>query len=62
MDWSLHGPLVQISCPLSSRKSAAEVDLNLQTKFFSFLATPHILHSDNGRQFVNVIVQNLVKE
>ena len=56
-----HWSKFHVLFPLS-RKTVAEVSLNLQTKFFSFLATPRILHSDNGRQFVNVIVQNLVKE
>ena len=45
-----------------SRKSAAEVALNLQQYVFSFLGTPKILHSDNGREFVNDIVDSLVKE
>ena len=44
-----------------SRKSATEVSLGLQ-KVFSFLGTPRILHSDNGREFVNDVVRNLAKE
>ena len=43
------------------RKSAAEVGLNLQNKIFAYLGTPRILHSDNGREFVNEIVHDLVK-
>ena len=31
------------------QKSAAEVALNLQNQVFSYLGTPKILHSDNGR-------------
>ena len=45
-----------------SRKSAAEVSYNLQNKVFAYFGTPHILHSDNGREFVNEIVQTLVKQ
>ena len=56
-----HWSKFHVLFPLS-RKTAAEVGLNLQTKIFSFLGIPRILHSDNGREFVNVIVQNLVKE
>ena len=44
------------------RKSGAEVALNLQNLVFSYLGTPKILHSDNGREFVNEIVANVVKE
>ncbi len=35
-----------------ARKSGAEVGLNL----------PKILHSDNGREFVNEVVENVVKQ
>ena len=45
-----------------SRKSAAEVGYSLQNKVFAYLGTPRILHSDNGREFVNEIVQTLVKQ
>ncbi len=45
-----------------TRKSAAEVVLNLQNLVFSYLGTPKILHSDNGREFVNDIVETLVKD
>ena len=41
------------------QKSAAEVALNLQNQVFSYLGTPKILHSDNGREFVNAIVASL---
>ena len=44
------------------QKSAAEVALNLQNQVFSYLGTPKILHSDNGREFVNAIVASLCKE
>ena len=44
-----------------SRKSAAEVGLNLQNQVFAYLGTPRILHSDNGREFVNEIVRDVVK-
>ena len=45
-----------------NRKSAAEVSLNLQNLVFSYLGTPKILHSDNGREFVNNIVESIVKD
>ena len=56
-----HWSKFHILFPLS-RKSAAEVGSNLQNQVFAFLGTPRILHSDNGREFVNEIVQNLVKQ
>ena len=67
MDWPLHGSLVKIPRFISivlfplSRKSAAEVGLNLQNRVFAYLGTPRILHSDNGREFVNEIVRDVVK-
>ena len=56
-----HWSKFHIIFPLS-RKSAAEVALNLQNLVFSYLGTPKILHSDNGREFVNEIVESLVKD
>ena len=44
------------------RKSAEEVALNLQNHVFAVLGIPRILHSDNGREFVNLIVHSIVKE
>ena len=44
------------------RKSAAEVALNLQNHVFAILGIPRILHSDNGREFVNEIIHSIVKE
>ena len=44
------------------RKSADEVALCLQSQAFAVLGTPKILHSDNGREFVNEIVHSIVKE
>lgn len=44
------------------RKSAAEVALHLQSQVFSVLGTPKILHSDNGREFVNNIVRMVVEK
>ena len=46
---------------LLSRKSAPEVGLNLQNRIFAYLGTPYILHSDNGREFVNEIVRDVTK-
>ena len=56
-----HWSKIHILFPLC-RKSAAEVALNLQNHVFSYLGTPKILHSDNDREFVNEIVESIVKE
>ena len=56
-----HWSKFHILFPLS-RKFASEVGLHLQTKAFAFLGTPRTFHSDNGRELVNEIVLNLVKE
>ena len=57
---SLHCNKFHVLFPLA-RKSAAEVGLNLQNLVFSYLGTPRILHSDNGREFVNEIVSDVAK-
>lgn len=54
-----HWSKFHVLFPLA-RKCAAEVGLNLQTRVFALLGTPHILHSDNGREFVNEIVRDVV--
>ena len=56
-----HWSKLHVLFPLC-RKSAAEVALNLQTHVFNYLGTPKILHSDNGREFVNEIVTSVCKE
>ena len=56
-----HWSKLHVLFPLS-RKSAAEVALNLQNHVFCYFGTPKILHSDNGREFVNDVVHSLVKE
>ena len=43
-------------------KSAHEVAYRLQENVFSYIGVPRILHSDNGREFVNNIVHSVVKE
>lgn len=55
-----HWSKFHVLFPLA-RKSAPEVGLNLQNHVFAYLGTPRILHSDNGREFVNEIVQDVVK-
>ena len=40
------------------RKSCAKVAFGLHRFVFSFLGTPKILHSDNGKEFVNDIIDN----
>jgi transposase InsO family protein len=44
------------------RKCSEEVAMNLQNHVFAVLGTPKILHSDNGREFVNEIVRSVVKD
>ena len=44
-----------------ARKSAAEVGLGLQNLVFAYLGVPRILHSDNGREFVNDIVHDVAR-
>ena len=56
-----HGSKFNVLFPLS-RKSSSEVALGLQNCVFACLGTPCILHSDNGREFVNETVGNLVKQ
>ena len=43
-------------------KSASEVALNLSSKVFAYFGQPKLLQSDNGREFVNSIIDNLVKD
>ena len=45
-----------------SRKSGAEVVLNPQNHVFSYVSVPKILHSDNGCEFVNEVVESVVRE
>ena len=56
-----HWAKVHVLFPLV-RKSAAEVAVALSNQVFAVLGTPKILHSDNGREFVNEIIHNIVKE
>ena len=36
--------------------------LNLQTRVFAYVGIPKILHSDNGCEFVNEIIQSIMSE
>jgi len=42
------------------QKSAVEVAVGLATKVFPYLGLPKILQSDNGREFVNQIVKEIL--
>lgn len=44
------------------RKSAAEVAFGLRTRVFCFFGTPKLLQSDNGREFVNEIIADVVSK
>ena len=56
-----HWAKIRFIFPLR-RKSGAEVALNLQNHVFSYVGVPRILLSDNGREFVNEIVECVVRE
>lgn len=45
--------------PLRS-KYAVEVAKNLKVRVFSYFGLPKILHSDNGREFVNDLIKSLL--
>ena len=42
------------------KKSAIEVSMGLVTKVFPYIGVPKILQSDNGREFVNEIVKEVI--
>ena len=42
-------------------KSANIVASNLVHKVFSYFGVPKIPHSDNGREFVNRVIENIIK-
>ena len=43
------------------RKEAAEVGANLICPVFSYFGLPYILHSDQGKEFVNDVIRSVVK-
>ena len=43
------------------RKEAAEVADNLATMVFCYFGMPYLLQSDNGREFVNAIIKDLLQ-
>ena len=44
------------------QKSAQEVASNLVCKVFAYFGLPYILHSDRGKEFVNQLIKEVVKE
>ena len=44
------------------RKSAQEVAVILVCKVFAYFGLPYIIHSDKGKEFVNEIFKEVVKE
>ena len=42
------------------KKSAAKVSMGLLTRVFPYIGLPKILQSDNGREFVNDVVKEIV--
>ena len=44
------------------RKTADEVLAGLNERVFPYLGLPRILHSDNGREFVNKVVRGLLQD
>ena len=47
---------------LLSRTSGAKVALNLQNHVFYYVSVPKILHSDNGCELVNEVIESVVRE
>ena len=43
------------------RKEAAEVADNLATRVFCYFGMPYLLQSDNGREFVNAVIKDLLQ-
>jgi transposase InsO family protein len=43
-------------------KTAENVADILRTHIFPYFGVPRILHSDNGREFINQVIVNLLKE
>ena len=44
------------------RKTADEVASGLNQRVFPYLGLPRIIHSDNGREFVNRVIREVVKD
>ena len=42
------------------RKEASEIAANLVCRVFSYFGLPYILHSDQGKEFVNEIIRSVV--
>lgn len=55
-----HWSKFHIIWPLMN-KSAVEVAMGLVTRVFSYIGLPKILHSDNGREFVNELVRESLR-
>ena len=45
--------------PMKS-KEAKEVATSLRERVFSYFGLPHILHSDNGREFINSVIVDTI--
>ena len=41
-------------------KEAKEVAIGLRERVFSYFGLPYILHSDNGREFVNSVIVDTI--
>ena len=44
------------------QKSAASVAEPLDTQLFPYFGVPRILHSDNGREFINALIADLLQK
>ena len=56
-----HWSKIHVLFPLI-HKCAGEVSLNLSGKVFAYFGPPKLLQLDNGREFVNSVFGNLVKD
>ena len=57
--WIIHWSKFHILWSLM-KKSAVDVAVGLVKRVFPYLGLPKILQSDNGREFVNEIVKEVV--
>ena len=55
-----HWSKLNFAYPLTS-KHAVCVSAALNTHLFPYFGVPRVLHSDNGREFINAVIEELLK-